>query len=317
MMKSDSDKNAVPLVVYPHEFFRIDFDELLQEGPRQEKMLTANAGEAGEVQALHAFWDQRVLPLIRTNDEVFAAAKVFVETWAIHCFDEYEMAGKACREAQNKLHDLKERVVETLGEASFHGWLRPSANVDTVDLKKASDFYHTLDLRRTNNRSFQTRSRRLFEQARKTERQQVTLILRVLHESYGQVLPQVLMVAKRAIEVHHGLTIGPNAPVDLSEDLTWWESHGQREPALDLFVSELRGSYKVMRNAWGHPDQWAWQPKQNTVKVREHPSKPWEKSTLIDFIDSTADLCFSATWASEASCVPTANGYAMPRQWTW
>ena len=40
---------TTPVVVYPHEFFRIDFDAMLEEGERQERMLSANAGEAEDV----------------------------------------------------------------------------------------------------------------------------------------------------------------------------------------------------------------------------------------------------------------------------
>lgn len=36
------------LVVYPHEFFRIDFDVILQEGERQKRISPANKGEADE-----------------------------------------------------------------------------------------------------------------------------------------------------------------------------------------------------------------------------------------------------------------------------
>jgi len=261
--------------IYPHEFFRIEFDELLREGPRQESMLSANAGEAGEIQALHAFWDKRVLPLILTDDQVFAAAKVFVETWSTNCFDEYEMVGSACLEAQSKLHTLQEEVIETIAQASLRGWLKRGFHPESVDLKKASDFYTGLALRRINSPSFQTHARGLFEQAKKVERQRIGLIMKLVPELYAQVLPHVLIVVRRALESQQRLPLGANVPVDLSDDLSWWESRASAEPGLDLFVNRLRDTYKVMRNAWDHPNQWEWCPKRNTVRLREGVRKLW------------------------------------------
>ena len=60
--------------VWPHQFFRLDFDQILKEGERQEQIHTANKGEYALVRNMHAYFSNDVLPLIVGNDWVFDAA---------------------------------------------------------------------------------------------------------------------------------------------------------------------------------------------------------------------------------------------------
>lgn len=54
--------------VWPHEFFHLDFDQMLEEGKRQEEISPVNKGEHSLVRNMHAYFDSEVLPLILSND---------------------------------------------------------------------------------------------------------------------------------------------------------------------------------------------------------------------------------------------------------
>jgi len=50
--------------VLPHTFFRLDFDQMLEEGKRQEEIHPANKGEYALVRNIHTYFDGAVLPLM-------------------------------------------------------------------------------------------------------------------------------------------------------------------------------------------------------------------------------------------------------------
>ena len=107
--------------VWPHEFFRIDFDQMLEEGKRQERINVANKGEYAIVQNMHTYFDSEVLPLILSNDWVFEAAKRFASDYAIGCFQYLRLGGREAYETQKGLLEINERVVNFLAQAQLDG----------------------------------------------------------------------------------------------------------------------------------------------------------------------------------------------------
>ena len=123
--------------VLPHEFFRLDFDQMLEEGKRQEKIHTANRGEYALVQSMHGYFNNEVLPLILSNDWVFEASSKFASDYAIDCFYFLKLSGQEAYNTQKNLLNTNKRVIDFLDRA-HHAGAAPSAG--TVYLSKASDF---------------------------------------------------------------------------------------------------------------------------------------------------------------------------------
>ena len=69
--------------VRPHTYFQLDFDQLLEEGKRQEEQLKVNAGELKINKGMHKFFSEIVIPLINSNDWVYEAALRFASDFAV------------------------------------------------------------------------------------------------------------------------------------------------------------------------------------------------------------------------------------------
>lgn len=273
------------MVVYPHEFFRIDFDVLVEEGKRQERIWSANVGEAKQVQLMHDCWDQQVLPLVLSNDWVFEGAERLVEEWVQDCFDQMAQTGGAAYEMQQMLDELKAKVTEFLAYAATKGWTRHQFQSTSVDLKKASDFYKELRPRRISERGALARARGLWHQALQHERQQVRLIMSCTRDQFAHVFPQVAFVAKRAIAVRDNLATAATSdePRDPTDDLLWFESRVKPGTGFHLVTSELRDRYRIIRHAASHPGQFEWVAEASVVRFQVGKSSQWIEFDVDDY----------------------------------
>ncbi len=151
--------------VWPHEFFRIDFDQMIEEAKRQEEIHSANKGEYALVQDMHAYFSNEVLPLIVSNEWMFEAATKFAREYAIECFHFLRLSGWEVYATQKELLRLNDEVVEFLAQAFLAG-AAPLAG--EIDLPKASDFMGLLDLEKLTGETRQ-RAMELYEKARDHE----------------------------------------------------------------------------------------------------------------------------------------------------
>ncbi len=272
------------LAALPHEFFRIEFDTLLEEGRRQERIDPENAGEAQEIESLHKYLDKEVLPLVTSHDWVFEAADRLAREWIQHVFDQEFLTGAQCYSMQTALHKLKEEVIGFVARASARGWTKKSAD-SGLRLKKASDFYYLLDVRRINDRAAMAEAQRLRSTTESHERRQVRLIMTALRDLYAKVFPQVMFVVKRAMKVNANLppSEGDNKLRDVSEDLCWYDSRVGPGSALYLLTKDLRNKYRVVRNASSHPGQFAWLPHTNIVRFLESKMKQWTEFDVDEY----------------------------------
>jgi len=281
---SRSDCMTEAMVVYPHEFFRIDFDEILKEGQRQERIWAANAGEAKEVRLLHDYYDLEVLPLIVADDWVFEGAKRLALEWAQDCFDQLRQTGHEVYRMQRKLQTLKDEVVDFLARAIRNGWTKSKSEQDIVDLRKPSDFYEELLPCRINERGAYVKAQALRDKAREHERQQVRLIMTAARDLFSHVFPQIMFVVKRAIAVHQNLHRGAayDEVSDPAEDLCWYESRVAAGTGAYLVTAELRHRYRIIRNAASHPGQFLWVPTSNVVRFEDETGR-WVEFDVDDY----------------------------------
>jgi len=253
--------------VWPHEFFRLDFDQMLEEGKRQEEIHTANRGEYSLVQNMHAYFDGEVLPLVLSNDWVYEAASRFASDYAIDCFHFVKLSGQEAYNTQKGLLQLNEKVVDFLARA-YHAGAAPLA--DTVDLPKASDFLNLIELDKLPP-EMHPEAMALHEEAVDHEILQLQVMLRGIRGSYETSLPRVMYVVRRAIKVKLGLPpeASDNELTGISNYISWYTARVSSGHPLYPVLGELHSFYKVARNVGSHHRGLEWKPESNEVVLTD------------------------------------------------
>jgi hypothetical protein len=249
--------------VWPHQFFRLDFDQMLKEGERQERIHTANKGEYALVQAMHAYFATNVLPLILNNDWVYDAASTFASRSAMDCFRYLRLGGQEVYETQKRLLDINKKVVDLLARAHLEG-AAPLAG--RIDLPKASDFFDLLDLEKLSEER-RAAAVALYHEVRDHESMQVLVTLRAIRDNYEVTLPRVLAVVRRAMKVSLNLTASgsDSTLTGISETLTWYEDRIDSHHPLYAVLGRLRDFYKVARNVASHHQGMEWDSERDTI----------------------------------------------------
>lgn len=251
--------------VWPHEFFRLDFDQMLEEGRRQEEIHPANKGEYALVRNMHAYFAGDVLPLVIHDDWVFEAASTFASDFAIDCFRHLKLCGQEVYNTHKRLLGIKEGITELLARAHIAGG---APLPGTVGLAKASDFLSLVDLDKLPE-GMRVEAIELHEQAKDHELLQLTVTLRAIRDSYEITLPRVMYVARRAMKVKLGLSrkASDNKLTGISEYIDWYAARIDSHHSLYPVLGRLREFYKVARNVASHHGGIKWEPASNEVTL--------------------------------------------------
>lgn len=258
--------------VKPHELFRLDFDQLVEEGKRQEYLLTVNAGELALVKNMHEFFSNTVLPLIVSDDWVFEAANRFATEYAMDCFRLLRSTGIELFQAQQSLMDIKNEVQKIISDAKASGYLVKFRG--TKELEKASDFITLLKIKYM-SKSWKDKTNDLHSRAVDREDMHVFTALRGLRDLYETSLPRVMHVVKRAIKVADNIERKPsdNELRGISEDITWYSKYIPSNHSLFPVFGELSTFYKVARNVGSHHQGFKWDPSSNLVILEDSNEK--------------------------------------------
>ncbi|MCB8976968.1 MAG: hypothetical protein H6657_06020 [Ardenticatenaceae bacterium] len=249
--------------IRPHQLFRFDFDQILEEGKRQEEIDLVNGGEFALVKNLHHFFSVEVLPLILTNDWVFEGANSFASEYVDDCFRNLRLSGEEIYKTQQKLVKIKELVSEFLARAklvdavSFDGIIR---------LTKSSDFISFVHLDKLEPR-VQRFALQLFEKAKDHEELQLRVVLRGIKDSYEMTFTRVMFVVRRALKVKEGLpeTKSDTSLLPPSDYIDWLHYHTDKSHILNkLFVQE-KEFYRVSRNVGNHHLGLKWIPQEDEI----------------------------------------------------
>jgi len=254
--------------VKPHEFFRLDFDQMIEEGKRQEYLLTANAGELLLVENMYEFFSSIVLPLIISNDWVFDAANRFATEYAMECIRLLRLTGTEVYQAQQNLMELKIEVKKIIDDAKSAGYLIPFTG--RKELQKASDFKTLLQINKMPKR-WKDRVNDLHSRVVDREEMHVFTALRALRDVYEIELPRIMYVVKRAIKAVDKIKAKPsdNELKGISEDITWYSRYISPDHALFPVFGELSDFYKVARNVGSHHQGFSWEPNRNLVILED------------------------------------------------
>lgn len=251
--------------VLPHEYFRLDFDQMLEEGKRQEQIHSANQGEYSLVKDMHTYFAKKVLPLIIHNDWVFEAASDFASDYAIDCFHYLRLGGQEIYNTQQRLLQINEQIVDFLARASIAGY----ASV-TEDLVKASDFIRYVEVDKL-SKEMQSKAKELLELAKDHELLQLIVTLRAIRDNYETTLPRIMYVVRRAIKVDLGLP-AKNSDYEItgiSEYISWYNNRIGSNHELYPVLGNLTGFYKIARNVESHHQSLKWEAATNEVILED------------------------------------------------
>jgi hypothetical protein len=253
--------------VKPHEFFRLDFDQIVEEGKHQEEILRTNIGEHTLVRRMHEFFSNSVLPLIVTDDWVFESAHRFATEYVLDCIRLLRLTGVEVYQSQQKLALLKNEVTDLVARAKLAGYVD---SFGSADLEKVSDFKKLLVIDRM-PADWVAKVDALYDRAIDHEEIHVTVALRSIRDLYEIELPRVMYVVKRAIKVANSV---PKKSLDdkltgISEDITWYSKYIPIGHALHPVFGNLKGFYKIARNVGNHHKGFKWEPARNMVILED------------------------------------------------
>ena len=257
--------------VLPHTFFRLDFDQMLEEGKRQEEIHPANKGEYALVRNIHTYFDGAVLPLIISSDWVFEAASRFAADYAIDCFHLLRLSGQEVYNTQKDLLEINEGIEHLLARAC-HAGAAPLAG--RINLLKGSDFLELVELDKLNAK-MRREARTLYGRAKDHEILQIKVTLRAIHSSYETTLPRVMYVVRRAIKVKLRLPAkkSDDELTGISAYMNWYEKRVNSGHPLYPVLGKLRSFYKIARNVGSHHRGLRWEPDSNEVILTDEKTE--------------------------------------------
>ncbi|MCL4265369.1 MAG: hypothetical protein KJ069_19300 [Anaerolineae bacterium] len=241
---------------WPHEYFRLDFDQIIEEGRRQEQIYPGNAGELSIVTAMHAFFSKDVLPAILNEDWVYDAADKFANDYAKDCFRNLHLGGQEIYLTQHKLLEIKEKVIDFLGHAKSAGF---ASLEGTTHITKASDFVGLLKFDEMNV-NLQQRALELAKEAKDHEDLQVRVVLRGIGDCYEVVFTRIMFVVRRSLKVKPGQTQVKNDTKLLqpSDYIDWLANNTNAHHILNQVFVQQREFYRVARNVGNHHEGLGW-----------------------------------------------------------
>lgn len=257
--------------VLPHEFFRIDFDNMLEVAKRQEEIDSANNGEYAIAKGIHGYFDKKVLPAIASDRWVFEAANRFASEFAIDCFRWLRLGSNEVYNAQRRLHETKARVKELLTKAVRTGAIKAEG---VLHLDKASDFYSILEHNRL-SKTMRNEAAALYEQAQDEESLVPTVILRAIRDLYEDTLPRVMYVVRRAVKSEFGLTRknSDEKLLGISESMDFYSNNIDYHHPLNPVLGKLSDFYRVARNVGSHHQGLKWEPDKNEIILQDQDPK--------------------------------------------
>ena len=184
--------------IKPHTYFRLDFEQILEEGKRQEEQLKANAGELKINKGMYNFFAEIVIPLIISNDWVYDAASKFASDFALDCIHIDRLTGNEIYQSQNIIFKLKGEVQKIIQDAKRAGYLKYFTG--SIELEKASDFKSLLKTKGM-NKIWRIRVEELYKRITDEEKLGMLSVLRAIRDTYEINLPRIMFVVKRAIKV--------------------------------------------------------------------------------------------------------------------
>ncbi|MGD8753279.1 MAG: hypothetical protein PVG14_17730 [Anaerolineales bacterium] len=251
------------MIVYPHGLFRTDFEKIIKDAERQERIHPANTGEKKLVLGMRSFFDWHVIRLVKEDDWVYEAALEFAQYYAMDCFRYLKLGGRGIYTIQKRLHELNEQITDIITKAAKAGAIPVEGQ---INLTKGSDFLSLINLDKLDEDMIRE-VEELHEKTLEQEDLQLWITLHAIRDSYETTLPRIMFVIRRVIKIMKGLEpeLSDNNLTGISEYLDWYESHIDSSHLLFPVIGKLRSFYKVARNVASHHKGMTWDEKDNLV----------------------------------------------------
>jgi len=256
--------------VWPYELFRLDFDQLLEEGKRQEEIDKDNIGEYLFVSRIHGFFDKEILPMVISNDWVYESATVFATDYVRDCFLNLRLTGQEVYHTQQKLLQIKELVADFFARAII---AEAASSKDLQKLTKISDFLDYIELEKLDQHVKQY-ALKLKSVAIDHEELQLRVVLRAIGSCYETTLTRIMFVVRRAMKASSN-TPPSNSdnkllkPSNYFDWLTSYTLEHQDHILNHIFVTH-KEFYRVSRNVSNHHLGLRWLSNQNLVLLPDN-----------------------------------------------
>lgn len=254
-------------VIRPHEFFKLDFDQIIEEGRRQEELLSANKGEFAFVKNMHTFFSTEVLPRVLQDTWVYEAAERFASQYAMDCFNLLRLTGDEIYRTQQRKLQLNNEVIDTLVRAKSAGAV---PEFKSLELEKTSDFKKLILIDRLSKKG-RDKVESLYLQTVDHERLHVLVALRSIRDHYEITLPRIMFVIRRAMKRDQDASPSPSDDnlSSISEYITWYSKFVPSNHALFPVLGELKDFFLVARNVGNHHQGFSWNSEQNLVILED------------------------------------------------
>jgi len=251
--------------LWPHQAFQFDFDQLISEAQRQERVSSVNVGELDVAQDIHSFFSSQVVPLVESDDWVFESAQMLAGELVYPYFNALRLSGKQAFEWQKQLHKVNEEAIDLLARLHICG-KAPLAG--EVDLAKASDFIDLVSIEMLSSEE-RNQVTDLYKRLRDQEVMQLTVTLSGIRDMYEMALPRVFFVARRAMKKQLGLRPreSDNELLQPSDYVDWYTKHHNATHLLARIIGgkEMRRFYRVSRNVANHHRGIGWVENEDKV----------------------------------------------------
>jgi hypothetical protein len=255
------------LVLNPQGLFLADFMAVLDDARDQENRHPSNLGEYRIASSMHTFFEWHVLRLIRENDWVYKAAKIFAQDYSMECFRYLKSGAQEVFSTQIKLRETNEKVRNLLTRLTSLG---ANSKVGEIHLVKASDFINLIEKSKLTDAELH-RVEELHEEIVDYEDMQMWVTLRSIRDNYEITLPRVMFIVRRVIKVMMKARpkVSDENLTGISEYLDWYETNVDSTHALFPVLGSLRSFYKVVRNVASYHEGFSWDPASDSVVLED------------------------------------------------
>ena len=249
--------------------FQADFLAMFKEVQRQEEIGPFHSDDAEIGKEIFFFFAKDILPLIRSNDWVYEAAKQFAAEYANEYFTTLRLLGSV-KENQERLAILRKGVQQFIEEAMTLG-LAPSS----VTLTKPSDFAKVVNFDKL-TANMKQKANRLHDEATDLEHLYVNVASQAMQGLYEKGLPRIFYVTRRALKVQMKLKHTPadSNLLEAHQYLDWCSHHLTAQHILSRSLVEHRKFYKVVRNVDSHVTGPKWLPESDAVYLPDRDAQP-------------------------------------------
>ena len=250
--------------LYPHQMFQADFLEMYRAVGLQEALDPKYKEETENGKEIFYFFGEQVLPLVLSNEWVYAAAMRFAEEFAEEYFIMIRLLDSV-QVTQDRIVETRKAVVRLAIEAHNCG-----KAPDKLKLTKPSDFAKTINLKELPGQ-LKSKGKKLLSDSRDLEQLYVNVTSKAIQSMYERGFSRIFFVVKRALKIKMNKTPSPGdeSLSDTHQYINWCNENLENDHILRKLFVDQRRFYKLVRNVDSHVHGPKWNPGTNEVYLQD------------------------------------------------